>query len=160
MYAPEGVANPRTPIVGRTFFCSERGDKVRPALETEWDVVAGKRMRLERCTTREMVRALADAVFREGIMVSDKGLDCMLGPSARWLRVFGPSQVIVLSLPRPGIPREMDYIRNTSGAHSSRSSSPSTERGLIHPCPDSIAYRDMRSATRVDSIDQYFDVNE
>ena len=88
MYAPEGVANPRTPIVGRTFFCSERGDKVHPALETEWDVVAGKRMRLERCTAREMVRALADAVFREGIMVSDKGLDCMLGPSARWLRVF------------------------------------------------------------------------
>jgi len=72
MYAPEGVANPRTPNIGPTFFCSERDDKVCPALKTEWEVVAGKRMRLERCTTREMIRALAVAVFREGIMVRDK----------------------------------------------------------------------------------------
>lgn len=69
MYAPECVANPRMPNVGPTFFCcSERDDKVRPAPKTKWEVVAGKRMRLERCTAREMVRAWAAAVFREGII--------------------------------------------------------------------------------------------
>ena len=68
MYAPEGVANPRTPNVGPTCFRSVRDDKVYPAPKTNWDVVAGERMRLERCTTREMIRALAVAVFREGII--------------------------------------------------------------------------------------------
>ena len=67
MYAPERVANPRTPNV--TFFCSERGEKVRPALKTMREVVAGIRMRLERCTARETMRALRVTVFREGIMV-------------------------------------------------------------------------------------------
>jgi hypothetical protein len=68
MYAPEGVANPRTPNVGPTFLRSERGDKVRPVVKTNWEVAAGKRMRLERCTARDMIRALAVAAFREGIM--------------------------------------------------------------------------------------------
>ena len=68
MYSPEGVANPRTPNVGPTFLRSGRGDKVRLAVKTEWEVVAGERMRLECCRTREMMRALAIAVFREGIM--------------------------------------------------------------------------------------------
>ena len=73
MYSPEGVANPRTPIVGPTFLRSEREDKVRPALKTNLEVVAGKRMRLECCSTREMMRALAVAVFREGIMNEVQG---------------------------------------------------------------------------------------
>ena len=68
MYSPEGVANPRSPNVGPTFLRSEREDKVCPAVKTNWEVVAGKRMRLERCTTRDIIRALAVAVFREGIM--------------------------------------------------------------------------------------------
>jgi hypothetical protein len=68
MYAPEGVANPRTPNVGPACFRSERGDEVRPAPKTNWEVVTGKRTRLERRTTREMIRALAVAVFREGII--------------------------------------------------------------------------------------------
>jgi hypothetical protein len=68
MYAPEGVANPRTPNVGPACFRSERGDEVRPAPKTNWEVITGKRTRLERCTTREMIRALAVAVFREGII--------------------------------------------------------------------------------------------
>jgi hypothetical protein len=74
VYAPEDVANPRTPNVGPTFLRSERGDKVRPAVKTNWEVAAGKRMRLERCTTREMKRALVVAVFREGIMGVKKEL--------------------------------------------------------------------------------------
>lgn len=69
MYSPEGVANPRTPNVSPTFLRSERGDEVRSAVKTNWEVVAGKRIRLERCTTRDMIRALAVAVFREGIIM-------------------------------------------------------------------------------------------
>lgn len=82
MYGPEGVANPRTPNVGPTCFRSERGDKVRPALQTNWEVVAGRCMRLERCTTREMIRALAVAVFREGIIGLEGQGRAWLGPSA------------------------------------------------------------------------------
>ena len=44
MYSPEGVANPRSPNVGPTFLRSEREDKVCPAVKTNWEVVAGKRM--------------------------------------------------------------------------------------------------------------------
>jgi hypothetical protein len=48
-------------------------------MKTTWEAVAGKRIRLERCTTREIIRALAVAVFREGIM-RGQGRAC-LGPS-------------------------------------------------------------------------------
>ena len=82
MYGPEGVANPRTPNVGPTCFRSERGDKARPVPRTNWEVVAGKRMRFERCAMREMMRALAAAEFREGIIgLEGQGRVC-LGPSA------------------------------------------------------------------------------
>lgn len=75
MYSPEGVANPRTPNVGPTFLRSERGDKVRLVVKTKWEAVAGKRMRLECCSTRETMRALTVAVFREGIMRFKEGLN-------------------------------------------------------------------------------------
>ena len=91
MYAPEGVANPRTPNVGPTCFRSVRDDKVYPAPKTNWDVVAGERMRLERCTTREMIRALAVAVFREGIIGWGQG--ACLGPSASKLRARSGDRV-------------------------------------------------------------------
>src|SRR6266702_5888328 len=85
MYAPESVANPRTPNIGLTFFCSERDDKVRAALKTKWEVVAGNRRRLERGTTRERIRVLAVAVFREGIIgLGDKGLDYMVRPLVKY----------------------------------------------------------------------------
>jgi hypothetical protein len=74
-YAPEAVANPRTPNSDSTFFGTLREGLAagRRALKTRWELVVEKRMPLERGMTRETTRALAVAEVRMEIISQRSG---------------------------------------------------------------------------------------
>jgi len=47
-YAPDAIANPRTPSGGSTYFGSVYEESGRRVLETTWEGIAEKRKRLDR----------------------------------------------------------------------------------------------------------------
>ena len=68
-YAPEAVANPRTPNGDSTFLGTLRDEPEAgwQAVKTRWELVEG-RMAFETWTVRETIRAPAVAEIREEII--------------------------------------------------------------------------------------------